>query len=459
MSNRPIIIFAKTSKERDFLRNFVSENDSSILSFEKDTICFDNLCSINAQFIVVRTDNPALVWRFLFALHLLNLETSLILISDKLGNEHFDLYGLNVSLTCMVTSELTNRLGFNVEKLRPKKAKKDSIFYRRLFVGKTEQVRRINSMLPNLNETKDTVLITGELGTGKELLSRMIAFSNYTNAVFIKIDCDAFRSDRVLKSCAMDISSNGRFIELFHQIPKDNKAITVLLHKIDCLDNDAQNDILYLLENRLEWKTAATDPEVRYISTSEKNLQDLVKEGVFRKDLYYRLNTIPIDLPPLKNRMNDITLLADYFSIAACTETGKSYVFPSSETKEQLCNYNWPGNIEELERTINKYVTTGDDEVLNQVKKNPENIAAPTQILYQTMKAVTEPNVVEIKNCFSALGDLPLKAICEKFAFRTEKKLMQKALEATNWNRKKAAALLNISYKSMLNKMKIYEIV
>ena len=97
--------------------------------------------------------------------------------------------------------------------------------------------------------------------------------------------------------------------------------------------------------------------------------------------LAYRLNTIQIHLPALKSRMSDIRLLVDYFSIVTCTESDKSYVFPSSETIERLCNYNWPGNIEELERMIKKYVTTGDEEVLHQFNKEQTRLPGKQNLL------------------------------------------------------------------------------
>jgi two-component system response regulator AtoC len=380
-------------------------------------------------------------------------------MSDEMDERLFNLYGMDINLKCIPAFNKASGFGNNLSRFIHNSPKKKNNGEKKLFVGQTQGIRRINAMLPNLQQTADTILITGDPGTGKELLSRMIAGSNEENTLFIKIDCALFGSEKDMASCTVGSRENGHIIESLHQIPFENRTVTILLSRIDQLELEAQNDILYLLENRLAACGYDSTPAVRYISTSEKDLYRLVEKGHFRNDLLYRLNAIPILCHPLKNRLEDVQLLIDYFSIAVCTEMNKGYVFPKSETIEQMCQYNWPGNIDELKQIITKYVLTGEERVLNRGVKNPKMKPAPTQLLYETMKAVTEPNVAEIRNCLKVLGDMPLKNICQKFAFRTEKKLLQKALETTNWNRKKAAALLNISYKSMLNKMKMYEIV
>ena len=459
MNNRPIIIFAGTSHERDHLRALVSSSNSGVLSFEKETICFDNIKSIDPQAIIIRTDCLSVVWRFVFAMHILESCTPIILLSNELGDPLVKLYGLNENIECLPAYNGENGYPNNFEQIIHKKNTEKTIASEKLLVGETKAIQRINAMLPNLKETSDTILITGEPGTGKELLSRMIASSNEKESIFIKIDCAILRSEKAFDSCTMDSATNGHIIEAFDRIPMEQRAVTVLLDKVDHLDNEAQGDVLFLLENQIDRKTGNTDLGVRFISTSETDLQVLVRANVFRKDLFYRLNAIPIQLPPLRDRLKDIPLLIDYFSLLACTEMKRSYVFPRIETTERLCAHNWPGNIDELERILKQFVATGDEHGLLKHAQLSETKTGPTQLLYQTMQAVTEPNVMEIKNCLNVLGDQPLKRICEKFAYRTEKKLMQKALETTNWNRKKAAALLNISYKSMLNKMKMYEIV
>lgn len=459
MNNRPIIIFADTYQTRDHLRDLVSVENCSVLSFEKETICFDNLHLIDPQAIVIRTDHLSVVWRFIFAQHILGTDTLLILLSNELNDSLFDLYGINVNLKCLPVFDGGNGNLNDFSRLISGKPQKKRTADKKLFLGETGAIRRINSMLPNLKETSDSVLITGAPGTGKELLSRRIAGSNQEQSNIIKIDCAILKSEKVFDSCSMENAANGYILEAFHNIPMEGRIVTVLLDKLDQLDNEAQSDILYLLENQLDRGDQGVGPEIRFVSTSETDLQELVKAGAFRKDLYYRLNAIPIHLPALRNRKQDIPLLIDYFSIAACTDLGKSYIFPQSGTVEKLCAYNWPRNMDELEQVLIQYVTMGDEQLLLEHAQIADGQSAPTQLLYQTMQAVTEPDFMEIKNCLNVLGDLPLKRICEKFAFRTEKKLMQKALETTNWNRKKAAALLNISYKSMLNKMKMYEIV
>ena len=287
----------------------------------------------------------------------------------------------------------------------------------------------------------------------------MIASSREEESIFIKLDCAILQSEKKIDCCTKDSLTKGHLIEIFKKIALQNKTVKILLNRIDQSDIEIQNDILFLLENQFNRISNGSDLKPCFIATSETDLKQLVKSNRFRKDLFYRLNVIPIHLPSLRKRMKDIPLLADYFSISACAEMNRSYVFPQPGIIEKLRSYNWPGNIDELERILKQFVTKGDEKLFFKQTEISERKTGPTKLFYQTMQAEAEPDVMEIKDCMRVLGDLPLKRICDKFAYRTEKKLMQKALETTNWNRKKAAALLNISYKSMLNKMKIYEIV
>ena len=459
MDYRPIIIFANTSNERDHLRDLLSANNSSVLCFEKETICFDNLKSIDPKAIIVKTESPSVAWRFVLAMEILGFDSTVILLSDKLNDSHFSMYGLGVNLRCLHIYSGREKLLNQLENLIAASYKNNMPLTSGLLVGHTETILRVNAMIPNLRNAVDTILISGEPGTGKELLSRVIARPKGEKNIFIKVDCAQLKSERRSIGRRAIAAPKGYIVESLQKIKVKNQPVTILLDKIEYLDHDSQSDILFLIDNQIEKKLKDANPSVRYIATSETDLHELVKTGGFRKDLYFRLNAIPVHLPPLRHRLKDVPMLIDYLSIAVCAEMKKSYIFPKYETVKQLCNYNWPGNIDEMEMRLRQFVSTGDEHFLLNMTKCDCKKTAPTQILYQTMQAMTEPNVAEIYNYSSKLGDLPLKSICEKFAYRTEKKLMKKALEATNWNRKKAAELLSISYKSMLNKMKMYEIV
>ena len=152
-------------------------------------------------------------------------------------------------------------------------------------------------------------------------------------------------------------------------------------------------------------------------------------------------------------------MLMDYFTIDTAVGNGKSTLIPSQKARDTLYMYDWPGNVEELKTYMRRLSTTGDESCIF-ANNNMPTLKKNSQAYFLKSASIEGlPKSHEIKRFLPIAGELSLKRICEEFVSRTEKKLMQKALESTNWNRKKAAKLLNISYKSMLNKMKAYDII
>jgi len=136
----------------------------------------------------------------------------------------------------------------------------------------------------------------------------------------------------------------------------------------------------------------------------------------------------------------------------------RSFLIASDQIKNRACDYHWPGNINELKRAVQRYVLSADErQLFAHTGFKSESISG--KHLCNAFDNEILPDASEIQNYWAVTGNGSLKSICNKFVCRTEKKLMETALRSTNWNRKKAAALLNISYKSMLNKMKMYQIV
>lgn len=321
-----------------------------------------------------------------------------------------------------------------------------------LFVGESEQARHIRSRLPNIAHSHDSVLIIGEKGTGKELLSRIIVETSDIDKRLIKIDCGELEP-RVLINGAMRqiLSLNNR-----------SKLITVLFDKIHQISLDLQADLLLFVENaqKLEsGKSIENQHRVRFIATSEHKIETLVHKGTFRKDLYYRLNVIPISIPPLRHRRADIPMLMDYFVIDACVKNNKSIVIPSQKAREILFMYNWPGNADELQSYMQRVAIDGNESCIMNNHSIQKTVINSGEQLLRAASMEELPKTYEIKDFIPTAKNLSLRSICDEFVSRTEKRLMKRALESTNWNRKKAAELLNISYKSMLNKMKAYDIV
>lgn len=452
--NRPIVIFAKSFGERDYLRGVLSPKNKKIFIFENESICFDNLSSIDPQLILLRSDSIEVILRFISALNALKIDSELLIISSVMNAQRLNMNCRNVIVHSLPNVYESRFLSDVIDEMLNKKMPEQ----RTKFIGVSPIMKGLSPKLPKLMHTSDPLLIEGERGTGKELLARMITRSTNSHALFIKVDCKALTADK-----GMNILDYSRFLRNFAKSTQSDavkEPITILLSKIDWLDLRTQSEILLLLEKDPKiWKWSNNyHAEVRFIATSETDLSHMVRQERFRKDLYYRLNVIPIHMPALRERRDDIPLLMDHFAIEACVELKRSFLFPTPFLYEQLSTYRWPGNMDELRSAMNQWAVSGNEtQLLLQMGIN--NVKHPQQFIHKAMDANAFPDPMEIQNCLNAMDRPSLKSICDKMTYKTEKKILQKTLEITNWNRKKAATLLNISYKSMLNKMKMYEII
>ena len=164
-------------------------------------------------------------------------------------------------------------------------------------------------------------------------------------------------------------------------------------------------------------------------------------------------------MPPLRDRKADIPLLMDYFLIRACAAGQRSMLIPSQKALDALYLHHWPGNVDELKTYMQRVAAAGNESCIFDNYRIPKPRKNSLEYFLKAAGGEDLPKIHEIKSSLTDMRNLSLKKVCEEFVARTEKKLMQKALESTNWNRKKAAQLLNISYKSMLNKIKVYDII
>jgi len=453
-NNRPIIIFAQSPTERDYLRDMLSALEITLLCFEKETTCFDNLVSIHPQLIVVRTDSKTTIWRFILALNALKLDAGLLHLSNA-----FDAHNLNLNLVNIMTHSLpwayeSNNLADTINQKLTVNESSPKTNGHGVLIGTSPAIKSINSKLQSLAQAPDPVLIEGEAGTGKELLARMIVDGTRDNAIFIKIDCKTMAGMEKSPYAMSGVSLYEKIYEIVVSNRVEKKPVTILLDKIDHLDQRSQSELLLLWE-----KDFNTQANVRFIATAEADLAHRVRHNLFRKELFYRLNVIPVHMPALRERREDIPLLSDHFAIEACTQLRRSFIFPASYLSGQLTTYHWPGNLDELKCSMDRLASSGDEGQILQQSGLQSFRKNSCRNLYNAIGSDSIPDLLEIRSCLSSMGNTSLKSICDQFTHKTEKKLLRKALETTNWNRKKAASLLHISYKSMLNKMKMYEII
>jgi len=321
-------------------------------------------------------------------------------------------------------------------------------------VGNNLEIVKIKDMIPELSRSSETVLLKGEKGTGKELFAKVIQHkSGRRENPFVKINCSALTND---------MSENellGRNAHAIKDLKKRKKGIfsvadtgTLFFDEIGQLPATYQAELLLLVEKNSPLKPVTgvnENIDIRIIASTSNDIESLVDKGAFLKNLFYRLNAISIKMPPLRHRLEDIPFLTDFFADKYCAELGKSHYRLSRKTKNIFFNYGWPGNVLELENLVKGAVALGnEDNILRQL---------------DTQNKINEytynfAELTNVKKHIKVSDDLPLKDICRKINAQAEKKLMKQALERTNWNRKKAAMMLKISYKSLLNKIKAYNL-
>ena len=306
-------------------------------------------------------------------------------------------------------------------------------------IGKSKAMREIFSLVRQVADSKSTILVMGESGTGKELVSRAIHFhSNRKTQPFVTINCAAipetlieselFGHERGAFTHAIE-KKLGRF-EIAHQG-------TLFLDEIGELSLTTQAKILRFLQEREFNRVGGSKTikvDVRLITATNKDPNQLIKQGRFREDLYYRINVVPIVLPPLRDRREDIPLLLDHFIQKFNSENNKHVKGVSEESLAILMDYDWPGNVRELENLIERAVTLTSNGYIQ-----------PNEL---PLSLIHLPEFESIKE--SVLGGrISLVEGEEKF----EREIIQDALKKANYVQSHAAGMLGISRRILKYKM------
>jgi len=298
-------------------------------------------------------------------------------------------------------------------------------------LGKNARMQEIFELISDIADTDSTVLILGESGTGKELIARAIHFNSYRkNKPFVVANCSAY-SQNLLESELFGHekgSFTGAIRRKTGRFEMANGG-TIFLDEIGEVSSPTQILLLRVLQDHRFERVGGEetlDIDVRVIAATNKNLTEEMKKGTFREDLYYRLNVIPILVPPLRERKDDISLLASYFLQKFCQERKKEVISFSSEVMETLIAHSWPGNVRELENVIEHAVT----------------IAKQDKILTKDLPQ------------YLLLRPLPMQEFATLQDY--EKNLVLKTLQETNWNKHKTAKKLNINRSTLYGKMKRY---
>lgn len=302
-------------------------------------------------------------------------------------------------------------------------------------IGHSERMQAVYQMIETVAEVQSTVLVTGESGTGKELVARAIHdLSPRAERPFVSINCGAF-TETLLESELFGYvkgSFTGANTNRKGLFEAANRG-TIFLDEIGEMSPAMQVKLLRVLQERKVRPVGAheeLDIDTRVIAATNRDLSQMVKDGQFREDLFYRVSVIPIELPPLRERTEDILELAEHFVKKFCAQTGRQ-VSISEKAMQLLEAYLWPGNVRELEHTIERAVALERTELIQ-----PERL--PEQI--------TNYNAAHIASAF-ALPDegINITAYLEQL----EKTYVLEALRRTNGNQTRAAELLHLSVRSL----------
>ncbi len=313
-------------------------------------------------------------------------------------------------------------------------------------LGESEPMRRVYDLIRKTAPTKTNVLIYGESGTGKELVARAIHFnSNRKDKAFITVNCGAIPQSLIESELFGHTKGafTGAVANKQGLFEAANKG-TIFLDEIGELPLAMQVKLLRVIQERNFHRVGGTENvevDVRIIAATNRNLEDEVKQGNFREDLFYRLNVIQIQLPPLRQRKPDIPVLAAHFLRKYSKETGKEVRRISPKAMEYLVAYDYLGNVRELENIIERSVALeGSSEV--QPESLPGNVLNPEQSRERF-------SFKEAEKQFDS-GGVALDSLVDAF----EKDLLLKALERTHGSRTKAARMLAISSRSMRYRLK-----
>ncbi len=319
-------------------------------------------------------------------------------------------------------------------------------------VGESQVMQDLKTLIKTVAGTNSTVIITGESGTGKELVARAIhACSARGSEPFVSVNCGAFPETLLeselfgyVKGAFTGATQNKR--GLFELA----SAGAIFLDEISEMSLSMQVKLLRVLQERSVRPVGGgreAPVDVRVIAATNKDLDALVAEGQFREDLYYRLRVIPIDVPPLRERGDDVVLLANHFLKKFAHQMGKRLREIAPESLDLLLGYDWPGNVRVLENTIERAVAmhAGDDELLR-VELPAER--AKARAAAAAANAGGAPGVA-----------LPTDGLdMERYIAEVERSLLQSALRRSQGVQTRAAEILKLSYRSFRHLMKKYDL-
>jgi len=345
----------------------------------------------------------------------------------------------NEKLLVIVTNAIKQRQLIS-ENLHLRRALKERFGYSNI-IGKSEKILKVLDVVTQVATSRSTVLIQGESGTGKELIAKAIHLkSPRADKAFVPVNSGSMPVDllestlfgHVRGAFTSAIASKKGLFEVADQG-------TIFFDEIGTISMETQAKLLRVIQEKEFMRLGATEiikVDARIIAATNVDLKKLVDEGRFREDLYYRLNVINIQLPPLRERKEDVPALVEFFTKKYCEENGKPQYRFSSEALKVLMDYHWPGNVRELENVVERAVVLSQDEIIGR-DLLPESILSPSAR-------------------FATLSSFPLARNTSLFEIidSFERRVIIEMLEQTSWSQTEAADNFKIPLSTLNQKIK-----
>ena len=311
-------------------------------------------------------------------------------------------------------------------------------------IGRSARMQEIFSIVQRIAKTNSTVLISGDSGTGKELIARAIHYNSGRRGKFVSINCGA------LPETLLESELFGHERGAFTGAIREKKGLfteadrgTIFLDEIGETSTAMQIKLLRVLQDHVVRRVGSnveTQVDARVIAATNRDLSESIRAGTFREDLFYRINVIPIALPPLRQRREDIALLVEHFIVKYSKSMGVPQKRISSDAMRSIEKYHWPGNVRELENVVERMIALEPSDVLT-TKSLPEHVLLGASIPDMTFDLPAEG--ISLQDHLEGIGKI----------------FMLKALERTGGVQTQAAELLRMSFRSFRYYAKKYDLI
>src|SRR5437764_4073002 len=336
-----------------------------------------------------------------------------------------------------------------------------------MLFGTSPKMMEVKMTIEQVADTTATVLIRGESGTGKEVVARMVySESSRSDKPFVKVNCAAIPHE-LLESEIVSYEADAFTGATRQKLGKFEQANggTIFLDEISEMHPALQAKLLHVLQDhefsRLGGKRDI-QVDVRVLAATNKFLERAVEEGVFREDLFYRLNVVSIHIPPLRERREEVPVFLDFFLTKYSEQYGKHPPPFSELAVGRIMEYSWPGNIRELENLVKRYVIVGNEaQIIRELSTHKPIVSSLGTQTTTAETAASGPAIVPpVQSNGGNVAEFEMPSLLEigrRAAMQAEREAIERVLAQTRWNRRQAAKILKISYKALLNKLKAME--